>query len=161
MTKKQLTDLQNRMVSWNWKSKLALRNPKLFVLEQARKDFMRVVGTDGVALAEWQLEVMTFFGFTGEESRAVEQERERIAKEVEAIFEPYPRDTVWYVTGRHILEHVLYQPEEEVAPEVVSNTDPARIYRWVEMKTKQGVEQVKVVVGTFVSEAVTKWSKEK
>ena len=155
MTKKQLTDLQNRMVSWNWQSKLALRNPKLFVLEQARKDFARVVGKEGVALAKWQLEVLQFFGFTGEAEQAVKQERDRIAKEVESIFEPYPRDTVWYITGRTILEQVLRQPAEEPKQVITDNADPARIYRWLDVKTKQGIEQVKVIVGTLTQNVTT------
>jgi hypothetical protein len=155
MNKQQFADLNIRMSDWNWESKLALKNPKLFVLEQSRKDFMRIVGTEGVALARWQLEVLAFFGLTGEAEQAVKQERERIAKEVESIFEPYPRDTVWYVTGRDILERVLRQPAEKPVQVVTDNADPARIYRWLDVKTKQGIEQVKVVVGTLVQNTTT------
>lgn len=85
-----------------------------YILDKSRKDYSRVVGTDGIGLARYQSECLAVFGIGTYDSvaeGAVEAALDTAVDAVQEVFSGYPAGTVTHALGETVVENVTNKIE--------------------------------------------------
>lgn len=85
-----------------------------YILDKSRKDYSRVVGTDGIGLARYQSECLAVFGIGTYDSvaeGAVEAALDTAVDAVQEVFKDYPFGTVTWSLGETVVENITNKIE--------------------------------------------------
>ena len=81
-----------------------------YILDKSRKDYSRVVGTDGIGLARYQSECLAAFGI-GTNLDVAESALDTAVEAVTEVFSSYPTGTVTRALGETVVENVTNKIE--------------------------------------------------
>lgn len=104
MNKKQRSELEERMSRWIWDA--VEEDRTLFILNEARKDYEKVVGESGIGLARWQATALELVG-VGTRTEVAEAQLAKDVEIVEAVFSTYPEDSVGFAIGQTVIEDMM------------------------------------------------------
>lgn len=108
MNSKQQEELHTLRGKWD-KTKTTTDVSISYILDKARKDFTRVVGTDGIGLARYQSECLAEFGigtFDSVTASVAESALDEAVEAVHEMFDDYPVGTVSRALGETIVENI-------------------------------------------------------
>lgn len=129
MNKKQRSQLEALQEKWRWESPRAKADPVAFMLDQAKKDYVKVVGTE-LGVHKWQAEALRVNDVSGFRKR--KEERERACEILREAFSGFPEDSIQRALSEKVARDILgLTAEEELeqkAELITDPRDPAFIY---------------------------------
>ncbi len=97
-----------------------------YILDKSRKDYSRVVGTDGIGLARYQSECLAEFGI-GTNVDVAESALDTAVEAVQEVFKDYPFGTVTWSLGETVVESVTNKIESAFGIAVDTSSTPASV----------------------------------
>jgi murein DD-endopeptidase MepM/ murein hydrolase activator NlpD len=129
MRKQQLSELEALQSKWRWESPRAKADPVAFMLDRAKKDYAKVMGTL-IGAHKWQAETLRSNDVAGLKPRA--EERERAVAIVRDAFSGFHEDSIQRALGEEVAKDIIgltAGTEPDQKPELVTDPrDPAFIY---------------------------------
>ena len=129
MNKKQRSELEALQSKWRWESPRAKADPVAFMLDRAKKDYVKVMGTLTGA-HKWQAETLRSNDVAGLKKRL--EERERACDIVREAFSGFPEDSLQRALGEQVAQDILgltATVELDQKGELITDPrDPAFIY---------------------------------
>ena len=151
MNKQQRSQLEALQSKWLWESPRAKADPVAFALDRAKKDYLKVVGTDAGA-HKWQAEVLRQQDAVGLKSRV--KERERAVAILREAFEGFPSDSIFRVLSETVASDILgaVASAEEKKVEVVTDPrNPAFIFPKPMFRYPSSATATAVVAGAVLA----------
>jgi murein DD-endopeptidase MepM/ murein hydrolase activator NlpD len=129
VNKKQRSQLEALQRKWRWESPRAKADPVAFILDRAKKDYVKVMGAE-TGVNKWQAEALRVNDVTGFKTR--EEERERACEVLRDSFSGFPEDSIQRMLSEKVAREILgltAKKELDNKVEVVTDPrDPAFIY---------------------------------